>query len=219
MRTLHAPAAFALVAFAACLSSSVAETPPSSHDGLSVEIVDPTSDARAAEIQRSGILASNYLGQKLVTEVAAALKKGTPEDAVSMMHLQHLSADGQAVPGLPRIKAFKLTSLRLINVANSPDFAEQQALEDVEHTIRSGNKPTEVLVQHIVLPDGTEEWRAYRPLAVLPTCVTCHGAAAEKSPRLRSLLVQHAPATPATEFRLGEWRGLLRVTIEPAPKV
>src|SRR5512147_1335498 len=115
MRTLHAPAAFAFVAFAAFIPSSVAETPPRAQDGLTVEIVDPASDVRAADAQRTGLLASNFLGQKMITEVAQALKKGSPEDAIPGMHLLRVSADGQAVPGMPRIKAFKLTSTRLVN--------------------------------------------------------------------------------------------------------
>lgn len=218
MRTLLPLVAFALGAIAASRPVHAAETRPPAFEGVQMELVDPLTDQRAADAQRTALAATNYLGQKLVTEMVAALRKGPPEEAFAVAHLQTVGSEGQIVPGMPKVRAFKLTSLRLINAANHPDHAEQIVLDDVARTIRAATKPADLIVQHITFPDGSEEWRAYRPLAMLPTCVTCHGEAAGKSPRMRALLVQRASSAPATEYRPGEWRGLLRVTVEVAAK-
>ncbi len=217
MRTLLAPAAFALGSIAAFVPHAVAETTPPAAADVRIEIVDPLTDPRAADARRSALPATSYLGQKLVTEMNAALKKGPPEEAFALAHLQSVGADGQVVPGMPKVRAFKLTSLRLINAANHPDHAEQAVLEDVARTIRSASKPADLIVQHITFPDGSEEWRAYRPLAALPTCIACHGDPASLSPRMRTLLAQRATEDKATGYRPGEWRGLLRVTVDVPP--
>lgn len=217
MRTRLSPAAFAILAFAATIPRGDVAADPPSVKGLQVAITDPAIDPEAARVQRFAATATSYLGQRLVSEVNVALKKGPPEDAVASMHLQRVSADGKALPGMPEITAFKLTSQRVLNIANSPDFAEQQALDEIARFLRMSTKPPEVLVQRITRPDGTEEWRGYRPLAVLPMCTACHGSADAQSPRLRTLLIERAGPAPAVDYKPGEWRGLLRVTVEPPP--
>lgn len=218
MRTRHLPTVLALAAIAATLPRADAPAAPPAIEGVQVEFADPLIDARAASVQRTAVTATNYLGQKLVAEINVALRKGTLEEAIAAVHLRSMSADGQAVPGMPKIKAFKLTSLRLINAANAPDYAEQQVLDEISRLTRSATKPPDLLVQHIALPDGTEEWRGYRPLAVLPLCLACHGPSEGKPPGVRALLAQRAGSTPAVGYKAGEWRGLMRVTIEAPPK-
>lgn len=219
MRALLTPVAFTVVVMtiATTCSCAAADAAPALLDELRVEIADPDTDARAAVVQHTGIAATNFLGQRLVTELMAALKRGTIEDAFAIAHLQRIGADGQTIPGMPTVRAFKLTSLKLINAANSPDYAEKRVLDSIERGLRSATKPPDLIVQHITLPDGSEEWRAYRPLAVLPTCVSCHGPSARMSPRVRTLLAQRATAAPAVDYKAGEWRGLIRVTIDPPP--
>lgn len=217
MRTHLPRAAFAIMAIAATLPGGGLAADSPAIKGLQVEVVDPRVDSRAAGVQRTATIAINYLGQKLVTELNTALQKGSVEDAIDIAHLQRISADGQAIPGMPKITAFKLTSARLLNIANSPDFAEQRVLEEVARTLRTASKPPEFIVQRITLPDGTEEWRGYRPLAALPLCVSCHGPSEAQSVRMRTLLARRASAEPAVDYKPGEWRGLLRVTVQPPP--
>jgi hypothetical protein len=218
MRTRLSPAAFAILALAAFTphGNVAADTP--SVKGLQVEILDPLVNPQAARAQKVAATATNFLGQRLVGEVNTALKKGPPEDAVASMHLRRISAEGVAVPGMPAVTAFKLTSQRLINSANAPDFAEQQVIDEVERRMRNTGKPPELVIQRITRPDGTEEWRGYRPVAVLPMCVACHGPTEQQSARLRTLLIERAGPAPAVEYKPGEWRGLLRVTVEPPPE-
>ena len=86
-------------------------------------------------------------------------------------------------------------------------------LDHIAREIRLGNTPHESIIQRIAAPDGSIEWRVYQPLAVLPSCLACHGDPAEQSPRLRTLLRERAPENIAQGYQAGEWRGLLRVTV------
>jgi hypothetical protein len=178
-----------------------------------MELVPP-SDPSAQVVLRKGGTAINWLGRKMVFEMQRALQEG-PEAAVTVAHLLDVSRDGQVLPGMPSIAAFKRTSLRLLNAANAPDAAEQQVLEHVAREIRLGNSPSELIIQRITAPDGTVEWRAYQPLAVLNSCLACHGDPADQSPRLQTLLQERSPNNAALNYQAGEWRGLLRVTVKP----
>lgn len=218
MRTRLSPAAFAILALAAIIPHDDVAAGAPSVKGLQVEILDPLIHPQAARVQRLATTSTNYLGQKLVSEINVALKKGPPEDAVAVAHLRSVSAEGKAVPGMPETTAFKLTSQRLVNVANSPDLAEQQVIDEIDRRLRTSSKPPDFIVQRITRPDGTEEWRGYRPLGLLPMCVGCHGSTESQSARLRTLLIERAGPAPAVDYKPGEWRGLLRVTVEPPPE-
>lgn len=193
-----------------------AESPAAGTDALTIELVDPAGDARAGYVQSRALTATNHIGQRLLAEMMTALRKAPPEQAAAAAHLRSTSPGEPPVSTMPEITAFKLTSLRLLNAANSPDRAELQVLEEVARTVRLGERPPELIVQRITWPDGSEEWRGYRPLAALSTCLTCHGNPANHPPRLRTILLRHAPAETALNYRAGEWRGLLRVTVAVA---
>jgi hypothetical protein len=111
----------------------------------------------------------------------------------------------------------KRTSLRLLNAANAPDAAEQQVLQHIEQQLARGESPPGTLMQKISAPNGAVEWRVYRPLAVLPVCLACHGDPATQSPALQTLLREHAPSNAAVGYAAGDWRGLLRVTVAAPP--
>jgi hypothetical protein len=121
------------------------------------------------------------------------------------------------VGGMPRIKGMKLTSLKLRNPANAPDAAEKLALENVKTGLDAGNPPS-LLVQKVTLPSGAVEWRVYKPLANIRQCGSCHAKPEEMPEDLRAALAKKYPSDQATGYSLGEWRGLVRVTVaDPAP--
>lgn len=182
--------------------------------GAKIELVDPDS-AEAAAIRRTGEMAINWLGARLVHEISNALAKSGPESAAAIAHLKALATGPQPVPGMPSIKAAKRTSLRLLNAANAPDAAEQRVLDHLDRQIKTSASPDHTLVQRITAPDGTVEWRVYRALAVLPSCLACHGDPGTQSPALQTLLRERAPANIATGYQAGDWRGVLRVTVAP----
>ena len=77
--------------------------------------------------------------------------------------------------------------------------------------------PSKVLVQRIDAPGAPPEWRVYRPLGAASVCLKCYGDQTEQSPALRAKLNSLYPVDQATGYRIGEWRGLLRVTVDSSP--
>jgi len=48
-------------------------------------------------------------------------------------------------------------------------------------------------------------------------CAGCHGDPGQQSPALREKLNRLYPTDQPTGFAVGEWRGLIRVTVDPNP--
>jgi hypothetical protein len=180
--------------------------------------VDPNAP-EVAEIRQWGEAATTALAKRLVGELTAALAQGGPETAVEVCHSKALPLTSANVPEHPRISAAKRTSLKLRNPANAPDAAERAALQEVAARIARGEAPPAVLVQRIESgPEVKPEWRVYRPVAIQPACLVCHGPADTQSDALRARLRARYPRDAATGYRDGEWRGLVRVTVEAPEK-
>lgn len=210
-------------ALAGLLSSSVVAIslfaqPPAP----AARFLDPESP-EAAEIRQLGEYAINRLAMTLVSEVTVAVNKSGAEKAIDVCHLKALPMTQGTIAGLPRIKEVKRTSLKLRNPRNAPDPAEALALQRVQKDLEAGTIP-KVLVQQIDLGGGKSEWRVYRPIAVAPQCVTCHGPRDSFPPELRARLTEKYPEDQAVGYAAGQWRGLVRVTVgeppapAPAPK-
>ncbi len=171
-----------------------------------------------AEIRKLGDYAVTRLGMTLANEVAVAVNKTGAEKAIDICHLKALPMSRDGITGLPRIKELKRTSLKLRNPANAPDPAEQLALDRVQKDLEAG-VPPKVLIQQINLPTGGKEWRVYRPIAVAPQCLTCHGPRDSFPPELRARLAERYPKDEAVGYAAGQWRGLIRVTVSDATPV
>ena len=205
---------FAVAAHAADDSTATVPKPASSTD-LQAVFVDPAAP-EAAEIRRLGELAINRIAVSMVSEVNTTVAKDGAERALDVCHLKKLPRTGEIVAGLPRITAVKRTSTQVRDPANAPDAAEKLALARV-HSLLEAGTPPRILIQRIDLSGGGVEWRIYRPVAVTGQCVACHGDLAAQSDELRAVLKQRYPADQAAGYSVGEWRGLIRVTVAEAP--
>jgi len=180
-----------------------------------IDFVVATSP-EAKSIQRAGEYAINRLARAMTNELRVALSKAKPEDVVPICHLKDLVMEGGTIKGLPRITAFKLTSLKVRSPANAPDAADQKALDAIDYALNTGENVPNVLVQRIMSPDTPTEWRIYRPLGVATQCLVCHGDPADQSPELRAKLAAVYPSDQAVNYRDHEWRGLIRVSVADA---
>lgn len=200
--------ALTLVAFAA---NRAAAAPPAH------AFVDPDTPA-VAQIRLLGERTIDQLGNALIMEVRRVLAKSSPALAIGMLHLKDYKLPLSA-PGQPVVTAVRRTSLRVRNPANSPDAADQAALDLIMEQLQNGDDVARVLVQRVTLPGQPPEWRVYRPLAALQQCLDCHGKEAALAPGVADTLKVFYPADKAVDYKPGEWRGLIRVSIkEPAKK-
>jgi hypothetical protein len=178
--------------------------------------VDP-DDPVAADYRALGEKAIDRLAYSLVTEVSSAVARGGLAAGMRVAHLKTVPSSGAVIPDMPRIVAWKRTSLRLRDVSNSPDPAERLVLKLIRSDIEEGNSPPKLLVQRVDHPDGAKEWRVYRPVGVARQCLACHGDADSMAVELRDLVQTRYPADEAMGYSAGEWRGIMRVTVADAP--
>jgi hypothetical protein len=179
--------------------------------------VDP-DDPTVAEIRRLGERTIDQVGNAMIGEVRRVLATTTPALAVGKLHLKEYKLP-LAMSGKPVVSELRRTSLRVRNPANSPDAADLAALELIQDQVQRGDDVAKVLVQRVSLPGKTPEWRVYRPLVTLKQCIDCHGSNATLAPGVADTLKVFYPADKAVDYKTGEWRGLIRVSItEPAPK-
>jgi hypothetical protein len=177
--------------------------------------VDP-DDPAATQVLELGDRTINQLGNALILEVRRVLAKSSPALAIGMLHLKDYKLP-LSRPGQPVITAVRRTSLRVRNPANSPDIADQAALDLIMKQLQDGEDVARVLVQRVTLPGQPPEWRVYRPLAALNQCLDCHGKESALAPGVADTLKVFFPADKAVDYKPGEWRGLIRVSIqEPA---
>lgn len=178
--------------------------------------VDP-DDAAVAEIRQVGEEAITFVGNRLIRETSQVLAKQTAEDAIDVLHLKNLTLPAPA-PGKPHITSVKRTSLQVRSVANAPDNADLAALISIQKEMMDGNSPPKVLVQHIpAAGPAPEEWRVYRPISVMSSCVVCHGPTDSLLPSVKAKIERLYPEDKAVNYSLYQWRGVIRVSVAAAP--
>ena len=116
-------------------------------DGAVYTFVD-SADPSVAEIAQFGYKAIDRIGGQLVSEVTRELAAKEPRLAVSVMHLKQLELP-KPVPGQPTITAIKRTSLLIRNPANTPDGADQAALNKIHKQLMADESVDKMLVQKI----------------------------------------------------------------------
>ena len=203
------------------LSLAAEKSPPPQFSGPRVQEAKieflPADAPEAAEVRLLGERAINRLAYSLVTEVSRSVAQQGEADALGTCHLKNVRLDGGVIPDMPRISAWKRTSLRIRDSANAPDPADMLALHRVLSDVSAGNIPPKILVQRIDYPGGAPEWRVYKPVAAMAQCLACHGPADDIAADVRAELKRRYPNDAAIGYQQGEWRGLIRVSIGPAP--
>jgi hypothetical protein len=178
-------------------------------------LVNP-DDPAVAEIRRLGERTISQVGVALVAEVRRVLAHTPPAEAIGVLHLKDYKLP-VPTPGKMGVTAFRRVTLHVRNPANSPDDADQAALLFIERQLESGDDVAKVLVQRVTSPGQPPEWRVYRPVSVLKECLQCHGENNSLAPGVDARLKELYPVDTATAYNLGDWRGLIRVTIvDPA---
>ena len=175
----------------------------------SEEEVSPEVEAAMFQMGNS---ASQALMGALATQLTGAMQEGGPVNAVDFCSTSaiDLTAEVTHERGLD----MKRTSMRYRNPANAPDEDETEALRYYESALADSGELPDPWIQKA----GRDEYRYYRPLTVAPGCLQCHGTAEEIDPGVQAILDERYPDDLATDYAVGDFRGVVRVSI-PADMV
>jgi len=145
----------------------------------------------------------------LIQRLTAALQEGGAAHAVSFCSQEALSLTTAIEQGLAEGIQLKRTSLKYRNPVNAPDELETAAIEYFEDALASRHE----LPPHYVQRASRSEFRYYQPLVVNDMCLQCHGAIETIAPEVRQAIETLYPGDLAAGYRVGELRGLIRVTV------
>lgn len=171
-----------------------------------------SDDASTSEIREFGSRLIDRIGGSLMTEVARTVAKSGLETAAEELHLQKLELPAP-LPGKPKVTAIKRTSYRIRSPLNKPDAADQAALAFIRNELNEGNSPPRVLVQRVEAPGHPAEYRVYKPIALMPECLLCHGSADSIQPGVRLVIERRFPEDRALDYNAYDWRGVIRVSL------
>ena len=159
--------------------------------------------------QELGEPASGILARTLIQHLSVAMAEGGSSQAVDFCSTEALGLTAEVQAGLTEGFALKRTSLNYRNPANAPDEFEDVALRYFQHAIDEGDQAPPSYIQRV----SREEIRYYKPLFLGEPCLQCHGDPVSFDPGVREVLAERYPADLATGYGLGDFRGLIRVSI------
>lgn len=162
---------------------------------------------RVKLIKDFGEDASKMLLKELKKELKTALKTKGPVGAIDVCSKKALQITEEVAEEIGDIE-IKRTSFKYRNPRNKPDKYEAEALRFFEKTLKETGKLPPYYIQKV---DG--EYRYYKPLKIQGVCLTCHGSPQEMDPKVLKKLKELYPQDKATGYKLGDFRGVIRVSI------
>ena len=165
------------------------------------------SPKRIKLIKGFGEDASKMLLKELKKELKKALKTKGPVGAIDVCSKKALEITEEVAEEIGDIK-IKRTSFKYRNPKNKPDRYEAEALRFFEKTLKETGKLPPYYIQKV---DG--EYRYYKPLKIQSVCLTCHGDPKSMDPKVVKKLKELYPNDKAIGYKLGDFRGVIRVSI------
>jgi hypothetical protein len=98
----------------------------------------------------------------------------------------------------PNVKV-RRTALKYRNPANKPNATDKEVMYRLQ-AVNDG-KPVAV--------DMGSTYRVYKPLKMKQSCLLCHGDTTQISPKTLKMIRKNYPHDLATDFKLGEFRGVV----------
>lgn len=169
-----------------------------------------TAAFNEAKVTEIGDTAFTRLNKTLRGELEKAIAEGGPVNGVRVCSTKALALTAEISQEIGEGVEIKRTSFKYRNPANAPDEHEKEALEYFQHALETTGRLPENFIQPI---EDQKVIRYYKPLVVQELCLTCHGDPAAMSEELRATLRERYPEDKATGFKLGDLRGLVRVSI------
>jgi len=174
---------------------------------LHSEEVSYVNNPKVVEI---GEKVSMKLLKSLKAELMKALAKG-PYEAIETCNEKALKITKRVEQEVNHGIKIKRTSFKYRNTLNKPDEYEKDALKELERMFKEGKNP-KYLIQK-VKEDGKTYYRYYKPLKVQSMCLMCHGDPKHMDKQLLSKIKQLYPEDKAIGYKVGDFRGVIRVSI------
>ncbi len=155
--------------------------------------------------------AANLLIKNLKTQLTEAIKQKGPEYALNFCSEKGLVLTLETEKQLAKGIEIKRTSAQYRNPHNAPDKYEQQVLQYFTTSTKKNEKTREYVQE--VSDQEKSYYRYYKPLYIKALCLTCHGDPKQMSDNLRRALREKYPDDKAVNYKTGDFRGMVRVTI------
>ncbi len=155
------------------------------------------------------------LMKNLKSQLIQAMEEGDPAAAISVCATvaQDLTRKmGQKLG--PGIK-IKRTSFKWRNPADAPDEYEKEVLDLLEWIYRGKKILLPFYIQEVT-EDEQPYYRYYKPILVRSECLLCHGDPREMPEEITQTLKRLYPQDKATGYKVGDFRGVIRVSIPKA---
>ncbi|WP_372367621.1 DUF3365 domain-containing protein [Candidatus Uabimicrobium sp. HlEnr_7] len=161
--------------------------------------------------QESSTTVLRVMMMKLMEEIQQG---GTVKAAkFCSVHAQELTS--QIQEKFTKKITIKRTSQKNRNQKNTPNNEEKQALKFFVEEIKTKKQaPSHHLVK--VRLDDQLFINYYKPLYVAPLCIQCHGSEVNLKPELKKMLKEKYPNDKAVNFKKGDFRGVLKISIPVA---
>ncbi|HIE59896.1 MAG TPA: DUF3365 domain-containing protein [Hydrogenothermaceae bacterium] len=153
---------------------------------------------------------SKKLLKTLKEELVKAISK-SPYEAIEVCNKKALQLTKKVEEEVDHGIEIKRTSLKYRNPLNKPDKYEKEALIKFENTTKEG-KNLKHLIQK-VNENGKTYYRYYKPLKIQNVCLMCHGEPSKMDKQLLAKIKSLYPNDKATGYNLGDFRGVIRVSI------
>jgi hypothetical protein len=169
--------------------------------------------ASAADPEEIGDQVAGRLFTSLMTTLQEKIADQGPEAAIAYCRLEALPLTAQIAKEFPQVKSVHRTALRVRNPDNQPDATDRSVLEAWLTTWNPAEPPKPV-IKELTTDHGTKAIRYYRPVAVMATCLACHGSGNEIAPNVRAAIARDYPQDQAVDFHEGDLRGAIVVTFD-----
>lgn len=154
------------------------------------------------------------IGQETSLKLMKALKfhlikamSESPYEAIDVCHKKALKITKQIEKEINHGIKIKRTSIKYRNPLNKPNKEELEALEYFEKSFKEGKNP-KYYIQKV--KDG---YNFYKPLKIKAICLTCHGNPKNMDKKLYEKIKKYYPEDKAINYKLGDFRGVIKVYI------
>ncbi len=177
-----------------------------------VKIVKPSQE-EVSQIKPIGDKISKELVMTLQKELKAAVQKGGLNEAINVCNMKAIPLTSIIADATDKVVHIKRTTYQFRNPDNAPDKTEMAALDYYKSLINEQKDIPPFYIQKIKKDEKTY-YNYYKPMKVKAICLNCHGDTEKIKPEILKEIYKLYPDDRAVNYKNGDFRGLIRISIE-----